>query len=279
MKNRKIWMGVVLTLLCTLLMGVSVFAANTTMKNKKWVTGECGVFVDTDKDGVVDDFRSNGKAYYKLKIPKQGYIMVDMKTSKLPKQEEYSKSLEDDWAFATSVTLLNLSKKEVDESVFSTGERSICFSSAVKKGTYYLRVEGEQKYKLRYTFKAVGKLSKVGKRAKNAPGLKKGTTAKNLLYPDPQMNVYKISLTKKSKVSITVQSKIKSLSGLRVQLAVKKGNKYRFVDKKGKILSNDDLIWWPVEGKGKISATLPKGIYYIKLSTVGGSGYYTLKWK
>ena len=65
MKNRKIWMGVVLTLLCTLLMGVSVFAANTTMKNKKWVTGECGVFVDTDKDGVVDDFRSNGKAYYK----------------------------------------------------------------------------------------------------------------------------------------------------------------------------------------------------------------------
>ena len=34
MKNRKIWIGVVLTLLCTLLMGVSVFAADATMKNK-----------------------------------------------------------------------------------------------------------------------------------------------------------------------------------------------------------------------------------------------------
>lgn len=34
MRQRKIWVGLVLVLLCTLAMGMSVFAADTTMKNK-----------------------------------------------------------------------------------------------------------------------------------------------------------------------------------------------------------------------------------------------------
>lgn len=35
MRQKRIWAGLVLVLLCTLAMGMSVFATDTTMKNKK----------------------------------------------------------------------------------------------------------------------------------------------------------------------------------------------------------------------------------------------------
>lgn len=86
MRQRKIWAGLVLVLLCTLIMGMSVFAADATMKNKKWVSGKGGAYVDSDKDGKIDDFQSWGKSYYKIQIPKQGYIVVEAKTSSLPER-------------------------------------------------------------------------------------------------------------------------------------------------------------------------------------------------
>jgi hypothetical protein len=290
MKNRKIWIGVVLTLLCTLLMGVSVFAADATMKNKKWITGTGGVYEDTDKDGMVDDLKSYGKVYYKIKVPKKGYIIVNTKTYKLPKEDEYYSYLENVLNFDegqnnyTRVTLLNSSKKEMEsfDNYDENGKKDIVFSVAVKKGTYYLAVESEQKYKIRYAFTAVGKLSKKGKWLDSAPTLKKGVTAKNLLFYNELMHAYKINLPQKSKINISVQSKLKGgdfTGSLNVQLYVKKGKKYKGINEKGKLLSDDEASWWEIEGRDKITVTLPKGTYYIKFFSAETSGYYTFRWK
>lgn len=286
MKNRKIWMGVVLTLLCTLLMGVSVFAANTNMKNKKWITGTGGVYEDTDEDGMVDALKSYGKVYYKIKVPKKGYIIVNTKTSKLPKEDEYYWYLENvlnldgGWRNRTDVTLLNSSKKVVGsfDNNLEDGKKGIVFSAAVKKGTYYLAVESEQKYKIRYTFTSVRKTSKKGKWVDTAPTLKKGATAKNLFFYNELMHTYKINLPQKSKINISVQSKIKG-DDLKVQLYVKKGKNYTGIKDKGKLVSKDEAYWWDIQGKDKITMTLPKGTYCIKVFSIGASGYYTIKWK
>ncbi len=96
MRQRKIWAGLVLVLLCTLAMGMSVFAADTTMKNKKWVSGQGGAYVDSDKDGEIDDFQSWGKSYYKIQIPKQGYIVVEAKLSSLPGEKQYNEYYSED---------------------------------------------------------------------------------------------------------------------------------------------------------------------------------------
>ncbi len=72
-RSKRIWTGLLITLACTLMMSIPAFAANTTMKNKKWVTGQGGTYVDADKDGTVDTFQSAGTTYYKIQIPKQGY--------------------------------------------------------------------------------------------------------------------------------------------------------------------------------------------------------------
>lgn len=281
MKNR-IWMGFILTILCTLMMGVTVFAANTTLKNKKWVSGAGGSFVDTDKDGVVDDFKSSGKAYYKIKTPKKGYIMVDVKMSKLPKEDEYHRDYGEEWVdCSTKISFLNSSKKELEEYTNSIdGEKRITFSAAVKKGTYYLALEGDQKYKVRYIFTKVGKLSKTTTDTPKAPVLKKGVTAKNLLFSNQWAHFYKIKLSEKTKIKISLGHKIRgSFTGFNLQLIVKKGKKYRFVTDKGKLVSADEVYgWWDLKEKDKITATLPKGTYYIKVYAAGASGYYTLKW-
>lgn len=87
--KKKIWTGVIVILLCMAAIGgMTVSAANTTMKNKKWVTGQGGAYIDADKDGKKESYQSYGKSYYKIQIPKQGYIVVDVKTSEIPGEEE-----------------------------------------------------------------------------------------------------------------------------------------------------------------------------------------------
>ncbi len=70
--NKRVWAGLLITLAC-MMMSVPAFAADTTMKDKKWITGQGGAYADTDKDGTVDIYQSAGTTYYKIQIPKQGY--------------------------------------------------------------------------------------------------------------------------------------------------------------------------------------------------------------
>lgn len=204
--RKKIWAGLICVLVCIAAMGITVSAANTTMKNKKWVSGQGGAYVDENKDGKKDTYKSYGKSYYKIQIPKQGYIVVDVKTSALPGEKEYYQYMdeEDDGdrdeendAF-TALELLNSKKKLINRygnEIMEKNKNSMVFTAAVKKGTYYITVEGDQKYKMRYTFTAVPQVSKAGKSLKNAAVLKKGATVKNLLS-DNKEHYYKFTLKK-----------------------------------------------------------------------------------
>ncbi len=286
--SKQMWTALVLVLLCTLAISTVSFAANSVMKNKKWVSGQGGTYLDTDKDGKKDTYQSAGKTYYKLQIPKQGYIVVDVKTSQLPGEKEYNDYLNEDGEqdveedASTTVELLNSQKKPLaQKGNFFSGKNSFVFTATVKKGTYYLTTEGNQKYKLRYTFTSVPKVNKAGKSLKSAVSWKKGVTVKNLLSAD-KSHYYKIKLTKKSKVTLSFNASVRDtvFDGMNVQILVKKGKNYRTVNNKGKLIAKNKLFYWEVVGKDKISATLPKGTYYIRTWTLNGSGgYYTMKWK
>lgn len=279
MKRKKKLLCFMVMFLCLSSVSLNAFAANTTMKNKKWVSGKCGVY-EEDEDGYID-FRSFGTSYYKIKIPKQGYIMVDVKTSPLPGEADYNAQNDYESESSTEVNLLNSSKKVLSEnSNVLNGKKNFSFSWAVKKGTYYLAVSGDQQYKIRYSFTEVKKVNKAGKSLKNAAAVKRGATVKNLLFSD-QDHYYKIKLSKKSKITLSFNSKIKNsddVMEMMVRVMVKKGNSYRCINEKGKVLSKNASSFWEIEEKGKVSLKLPKGTYYIGVRSAG-SGYYTMKWK
>lgn len=281
MKRKRKLLGFMVMVLCFLSLSLTAFAADTTMKNKKWVTGQGGAY-EKDETGYVS-YESNGTSYYKIKVPKQGYIIVDVKTSELPGKDEYD-AQDDEYdgdSGVTNVDLLNSSKKTLSEnSNVLNGKNNFSFSWAVKKGTYYLAVNGDQQYKIRYSFTQVQKVSKAGKNPKSAVSLKKGATVKNLLFPN-QAHYYKIDLPAKSKVTLSFNSKIKEVDNLgmalTMQVAVKNGKSYKLVDEKGKLASKDESVWWEIKGKDKVVLNFPAGTYYIKMNGTG-SGYYTMKW-
>ena len=288
MRQRKIWAGLVLVLLCTLIMGMSVFAADATMKNKTWVSGKGGAYVDSDKDGKIDDFQSWRKSYYKIQIPKQGYIVVEAKTSSLPGEKQYLEYINEDGDrneevdHSTSLFFLNAKKKQLAEhSDWLSGKNNLIFTAVVKKGTYYVAAEGDQKYQLRYSFTPVSKVSKTGKRPAKAVSLKKGKTVKSLITGDRDQ-YFKISLKKRSKVTLAFNARVRAamMDGLGIQFLIKKGNVCKVIDEKGKLVSKGILYYNEVTGKTKVTVTLPKGTYYIRaFAWEGTGGYYTMKWR
>lgn len=284
MKGKKRFIGFIVLVMCFISFGVTAFAGETQLKNKKWVSGQGGVY-ETDKDGTIV-YNSYGTVYYKIKIPKQGYIIVDVKTSSLPGEDDYN-AQDDEYdgelsePGVTNVDLLSSSKKVLSANSNNlTEKKNYSFSWAVKKGTYYLAVSGDQKYNIRYAFTAVTKVSKSGASAKNAVSLKKGKLVKDLLLPR-KYHYFKIDLPKKTKVTIVFDSKLKDSNSMELTmvLAVKKGKDYRFVDGKGKLVAKNNAVWWEIKGKEKVTLNLPKGTYYVRMDGGSTSGYYTMKWK
>lgn len=279
--KKKLWIGCIMVLLCTIVLGMTTFAAGAkTMKNKKWISGKGGVCQDEDNDGKKEALRLYDMQYYKIQIPKQGYIMVDVKQSPLPGWQEYLEcnDPEEDDPDGLYVKLLNAKKKDL--AGYRMEESNQKFSWAVKKGTYYLAVTEDVTYKLRYTFTPVPKVSKAGQTIEKAATIKKGTAIKNLLFDDNYQNYYKFQLNKKTKVVLVCDSKIigGDYEEMTVQIWTKKGKDYRQVNTKGKILSKNSTYGFDVEGKKTITYTLPKGTYYLRTFALG-SGYYTIKWK
>ena len=179
--------------------------------------------------------------------------------------------------------MLNASKKVlVENSNILNEKKNFSFSWAVKKGTYFLAADGNQQYKIRYSFTAVGKLSKVGNNLKSAVTLKKKATVKNLIFFDKN-HYYKINLPKKAKIVFSFDSKIRAAgltdTSLFMQAMVKKGGSYRLIDEKGTLIPKGNIFWWDIGGKDKVTLNLPKGTYYIRIGTFSNSGYYTLRWK
>lgn len=286
MRNKRKLLGFLVMVLGVLPCSLTIFAADTAMKNKKWLSGQGGAYVEEDKDGMLE-YKDYGTSYYKIKVPKQGYIIVDAKVSKLPgadkyQEQEYGYGTEGTEEGSAFVNLLDSSKKSIYKNDNYFGAKNkLSFSWAVKKGTYYLAVGGSQKYKIRYSFTPVAKINKAGERLRGAVLLKKGATVKNLLFDVDKSHYYKINVPKRSKVTISVNSKIKESNldmGLFLQLLVVRGDTFDFVDNKGKLLPKDDLVTWVFKGKDKLVCNFPRGTYYLRVGSYYTTGYYTLKW-
>lgn len=288
MKRKRMWTALLLVLLCALATGMSAFAEDVSIKNKKWVSGKGGAYIDSDKDGRVDDFQSWGKSYYKIQIPKQGYIVVEAKLSSLPGEKQYIEYISEDSDrdekvdHSTSLSLLNSNKKQLSEhNNWLSGKKNLVFTAVVKKGTYYIAAEGNQKYRFRYSFTSVSKVSKTGKRPAKAVSLKKGKTVKSLITGEEDQ-YFKIKLKKKTKVTLSFDARVRAamMDGLGIQFLIKKGNVCKVIDEKGKLVSKGILYYNEVTGKDKVTVTLPKGTYYIRaFAWEGTGGYYTMKWR
>ena len=280
--KKRIWIGCIIALLWTMALGVTTVAAgDETMKDRKWISGTCGEYVDTNNDGSIDSYKNFDTLYYKITIPKQGYIMVDVNTSALPGKQQYLEYIwgdeepEDEDA-DIDITVLNSKKKPISFSYNSDEVKK--FSFGLKKGTYYLAVEGNTAFKLRYTFTPVTKVSKAGKNFAKAAAIKNGITLKNLLVGATAKHYYKLKLTRNTKVVLECDPKIKGdgfSTGMVVQMFVKKGKKYKQLNPKGKVVS---IYSYDVEKKKNITYTLSEGTYYLRVWSMG-SGYYTMKWK
>ena len=276
-KNRGLqkgaWLGFAMTICCTLLFSIRASAGDVTMQNKKWVSGQRYSYTDVNKDGELEE-QDHGIGCYKIKITKPGYIRVEVKTSPIPGAKGYVSR-------GTSVRVLDSRKKEIydnDDDIYA-GKRD--FDVALKKGIYYLEIDTNKKYQIRYTFTATGKIK--GKKpaviASKASLLPAGKTVKGVLYCDSNGYYYKIKVPKKKKVTISFNSKMNS--GMALQVLVLKGKELRTIDEKGNMEGKDIISWWDIRrrGKDKVSLKLAEGTYYIRLFTFGGGQYYTMKWK
>lgn len=151
-----------------------------TLKNKTWA----GTFNIT-----------NGKyVYHKVNITSPGYIKVEAK-----KNSEYS--------VVSGIKLYNSKKQSLtdEKSLSSYGNYSTYY--AVKKGTYYIGVKQSDEYKIRYTYKAVKPSG--GSSKSKAVNIKKGSTAKGLIYPGGSTNTsdwYKVTLTSKRNLSLSFKA-------------------------------------------------------------------------
>lgn len=271
-KAGKYIVAIPITLLFVLLMGIQVFGAETTLQQKKWTNG-------VTAQNAVDN------TYYKINVTKTGYIKV-----------EYFLDKEPDWS--SDIALYNQNKKKLSKS--SVLKRRHTAYWAVKKGTYYLHSENDfvyvefgemdedgdysqvanipNNFKLRYTFTALRDSGKKATVMSKAPELKRGKTAKGLVFSNDKEGVkavYKIDIPTTRKVTFQFQlnSTYSPLSTLEIRL----------YDAKGRMLTEGkykkDMVYWYVSGKHKVK--LKAGTYYFGIykSNSDGSGSYSIQWK
>lgn len=154
--------------------------ANATMKNGKWIM--------TSSAGYGGSTESSVSGYYKIVVPKRGYIKVESSRN----SEEYA-----DFSF------YNSKKKKIRNIVGVIGKNhGRTDYVAVKNGTYYLKMDSAGNNRIRYTFKADP--DKKNYTMDTAITLKRGQVVRNVFYPDTKGmkgdRYYKIVLTKKQRV-------------------------------------------------------------------------------
>lgn len=151
-----------------------------TLKNNTW-TGTFNV--------------TSGKyVYHKVNISSPGYIKVEAK-----KDSQYS--------VVSGIKLYNSKKQSLTDEKSLSSYSNYSTYYAVKKGTYYIGVKQSDEYKIRYTYKAVKPSG--GSSKSKAVNIKKGSTAKGLIYPGGSTNTsdwYKVTLTSKRNLSLSFKA-------------------------------------------------------------------------
>ncbi len=264
--GKKVFLLTALTLLFLMGMSTGVFAKDVMLKDGKWVKG-----TTCEKE---DD-----NTYYKIRIPKTGYIRVDYQLG--------AESLADGeiYLYDSKKKILSLSESE---------DGPVCF--ALRKGTYYIqsRDTGEwdeesednrflgETYRLRYRFTSYKEQGKKVTKMSKAPLLKKNRTVKGLLFPgEAEENsstcaaLYKIKVPQTSKVTFDIKlgSTVNMGPDIRITL----------LDSKGRRLYNGryDKKKYTSYETGKETVKLSAGTYYIRVDQffVESSGYYSISWR
>lgn len=253
MKKRKGIFLFGLIMLLTMLFGMNAMAGSpkvVILKSNKLYNKFSGNYSDV--------------TYYKINVARSGYITVYGYGYRPSSNSKYSLG---------GVQLCNSRKKalEKNKTYVSAYTRDRTYYG-VKKGTYYLRIEGNN-YKLKYSFTAVSE--KSGSSKSTAVEIKKGTTKRGLLIAGEsgsKTDWYKIRLTNKQKVRLTFGARAND----HVSFKIIPANPKVFIPGSTAYYKNTTETV-------KTKDALPTGIYYIRVNRMSKdadtSGYYTLKWK
>lgn len=249
-KAKKILFAILFTLLFTSLSVTTAMAATrtVTLSQNKWYTNTTQSYNDT--------------YYYKISVPKTGYITVS----------GYCFSKYSNNKYTLRVQLCNSRKKELEKYKTSLYEtRGFKTYYAVKKGTYYLKVS-DSNYKLKYTFKAI--TEKSGTTASSAVTIPKNKSIAGLALAGEsgkKIDYYKIRLTKPQRINFTFGAKANDW--IKFKLVPANPKQY--------IIGSTVYRWYTTE-KASTKDVFPAGTYYIQVSRMTDdtdtSGVYTIKW-
>lgn len=222
----------------------SLSSEDKTLKNNNWVLSHPVTY--------------NSQISNKITVEASGYIAVEGVSI-----SDYG---------SVSVTLCNSKKANLSEQIYLSSTKDYTTYFAVKKGTYYIKSQSADDYKLRYKFTAVKDTSNTSK--SKAISIGKGKTAKGLVLSEDSTSKadwYKVKLTSKRKLSFEIKAKSCDLICFEIIPASKNviliGSTVRIYDAGGGVYSTQD--------------SMPAGTYYIKVTKTRKtcSGNYSIKFK
>ncbi|MCM1561968.1 MAG: hypothetical protein NC123_20920 [Butyrivibrio sp.] len=269
--RKKITRLVAMVLLCSMVLAMGQSVEAKEMEDMGYLEASGSMEVRWS------DEESTEYAYLPFKVKKDGYITFT--ANNVP--EKAGTILRGEWF------LCNSARKEItsSDSCGFYNEESMTF--AVKgESSYYLKVKlwGRQEMVIDYQYREVN--DKSGNKKSKAYKLKKNKKAEGLLIAgQSKADWYKITLTKKQVLKLTVATK--SYRGIGVKVYDKKGNEITGLDYWQ--VTSTDSVNDPVtlaSRTGRYSDSgykkLAKGTYYVKVyinKEAKGCGYYSLKWK
>lgn len=199
-----------------------------TLSSGKWIS----------TSGIYDQ-----PAYFKIKVPSSGCVKLELK--KLDGPSEY-----------ITTTFTNSKKKymtsEIDPGVYLYG---------VNKGTYYVKVETDNTYKIRYTFENIKDKKNTTK--KKAVSLQQKKMEKGFFALKEEKNRwYKLTLKKAQTLNLTFNANTDEY-----------GFSYAITDSDGKRIDYNEF-----SGKKQFKKKLKAGTYYLEISPSISSGSFSIKW-
>lgn len=250
--KKKMWILMAVVFICTMMLGaVSVSAATRVVQlsQNKWYT-------DNSRD-------TSQTVYHKIKISKPGYIVFN----------GYGYSAYSSGKYSLGLQMCNSKKKVIQtDKLYLYSSNNFKNYVAVKKGTYYVRVDDYQ-YKLKYTFKAVtDKSGAVRSKAKSVARNKSAQGLAVIGEKGSKTDWYKFTLPTSRKVTFTFGARANGWIEFEI---VSADPNVRFTSNKAYQRDTTNTQTTQI--------VLPKGSYYVQVRRMGDnkntSGFYTLKWK
>lgn len=201
--------------------------------------------------------------YYKIQVGATGYLTFS----------GYGYSHASDNKYKLDIRLCDKDKQAVmTEKIRLNNSNLFCNYAAVKKGTYYIRVN-DYLYKLKYNFRAVSE--KSGSSRQNARKVLRNETMQGrtvLGEAGTKIDWYQFYLPTAKKISFTFGAKANNWIQFRLVPA-----------DKGMEVTDNSIYQKNTAQTYTTQSKMPKGRYYIQVKRYQNnpniSGFYSLRWK